>query len=90
MPDRVPLTKVKVRIPPQPGLINILKDLLARAEKGELQSCAFACVYANDLEPGGMTSDGWSVASYTNFAMSHAILQLQMRWAAYVIEKEHD
>ncbi len=90
MSDPVPLTQVKIRHPPQESLVKMLKDLLERAEKGELQQCAFACVYATDLEAGGSVGEGWSVSNMTTYAMSHAISRLHFKWTENVLRSTGD
>ncbi len=90
MPDPVALKAVKVRAAPEPGLIKMLEDMLVMAKEGKLQGVACACVYANDLEAGGEVGEGWSMAGYTNYAMSHAIMRLQYKWARYTLERSGD
>lgn len=90
MPDPVPLRGVKLRHPPQESLIKMLKDLLESAEKGELQQCAFACVYATDLEAGGSVGEGWSVSNMTTYAMTHAINRLSHKWMESILRSTGD
>lgn len=71
----------KVKLPRQVNdrLVKYLEDRLKEAQDGRLQSIATACVYANDLEPGGATDCGWSIAPMTNFALSHALAALNLK-----------
>lgn len=90
MADIVALKSVKLHMAPQESLIVMLKDLLKRAEKGELQQCAFACVYANDLEAGGACGEGWSEANMTTYAMTHAINRLSHKWMENILRSTGD
>lgn len=72
-PIAFPVKKVRAHAPVNEGLVRMLDGMLESAKKGELQSVACACVYASDLEPGGNTGEGWQMAPYTNYAMSHAL-----------------
>ena len=89
MPDPVPLTQVKIRHPPQESLVKMLKDLLERAEKGELQQCAFATVYATDLEEDGAVGEGWSASENTH-AMTTAVSRLHHKWMENVLRSTGD
>lgn len=90
MPDPVPLKAVKIHAAPQESVIKMLKKLLEAAEKGELQQCAFACVYANDLEAAGNVGEGWSTAEWTSYAMTHAINRLHHKWMESVLRSTGD
>lgn len=90
MPEPVPLKVVKVRAAPEAGLIKMLESLLAMAKEGKLQGLACACVYANDLEPGGDVGEGWSAANFTNYAMTHAIARLQTKWMRHTLDRTGD
>ncbi len=60
-----PIQKVKTHATPHAPLVRMLEGMLESAKNGELQSVACACVYANDLEPGGGTSMGCRPALYS-------------------------
>ncbi len=87
MADPVALKAVKVRAESQAGLIKMLETMLEEAKEGKLQSVAAARVYANDHGPDGAVDECWSVAEYTNYAMSHSILRLQAGWSRYILEQ---
>lgn len=75
-PVRLPIERVKKRADPNTKLISMLEGMLESARKGELQAVACACVYANDLEPGGGTSFGLQMAPYTRHAMAFALSEM--------------
>lgn len=73
---KLPVERVKQHAAPHQPLIDMLERMLESAKKGELQSVACACVYADDLEPGGAVSHGIQIAPYTRYAMSYAMGEL--------------
>lgn len=82
MPERV-----KNSFPSNQTLVEQLETLLASAKSGKLRSAAFAVVYHDDLVPDGEVGEGWEVASGTRFALSHAIMRLNHRWAEHVLKE---
>lgn len=49
---------------PQPEVVEFVRDLLARAERGEIQGVAVACV-----TPGHNTADGWKLGERSTGTM---------------------
>jgi hypothetical protein len=57
-------------------VVETLRDLLARAERGEITAIAFA-----GAEPNGGAFHGWEGSGGTSLHLGAAILGLQVRYA---------
>lgn len=64
-------------------LVEALRDLLARAEKGEISGLAWAGCTPNDT-----AFSGWQGAGGTVFHIGASILALQTRYALMMMEPE--
>lgn len=63
---------------PDQELIDVLKDLLAEAERGELRAIAFAAIYGE-----GLASHGWSnAAGVDHDKILSRITRLQLMFAS--------
>ena len=65
-----------------PELVEALRDLLARAERGEINGLAWA-----GCSPSDSTFNGWQGAGGTMFHIAAAILCLQSRYAMMMQEE---
>ena len=64
-------------------LVDALRDLLARAERGEISGLAWAGCAPNDC-----TFSGWQGAGGTMFNIGASIMALQTRYSLMMMEPE--
>jgi hypothetical protein len=68
---------------PDSELVEALRDLLARAERGEISGLAWAACTPNDD-----AFSGWQGAGGTTFALGASIMALQTRFALMMMDPE--
>jgi hypothetical protein len=65
-----------------PDIVQALRDLTERAERGEIHGFAFAMSRAD-----GQVEHGWETAYGQGFRTAAAIMALQHRFAAWLLEE---